>query len=225
MAQGDQIYVFRELANLNGVYEHHGIDFGDGTVVHYRKPSEIIERTSFDTFSRGNPVYVRDYPIGFCFIPQIVIDRAESRLGENKYNLLFNNCEHFATWCKTGISHSKQIKEFIPFIKKLNINKFSDYLKQSLKDTAPNNANNILDQAIQDIRVVWYRIQPEYKIVVKEMGIWQKVAEQALKNNREDLAREALKRKRDYQQKATQLEAQLEQLATMTETLLKNNMG
>lgn len=35
--------------------------------------------------------------------------RAESRLGEFAFDLVFNNCEHFATWCKTGISNSDQI--------------------------------------------------------------------------------------------------------------------
>ena len=50
MALGEQIYVYRELLNLQGVYQHHGIDCGDGTVIHYRKPSEVIEKTSFATF-------------------------------------------------------------------------------------------------------------------------------------------------------------------------------
>jgi hypothetical protein len=40
---------------------------------------------------------------------QDTVERARSRLGENKYNLVFNNCEHFAIWCKTGISESKQV--------------------------------------------------------------------------------------------------------------------
>ena len=31
------------------------------------------------------------------------------RLGEQDYNLLFNNCEHFATWCKTGRHRSGQV--------------------------------------------------------------------------------------------------------------------
>ncbi|TRU83670.1 MAG: NC domain-containing protein, partial [Microcystis novacekii Mn_MB_F_20050700_S1D] len=44
MARGDQIYAYRELLNLQGVYAHHGIDCGDGSVIHYRKPSEIVER-------------------------------------------------------------------------------------------------------------------------------------------------------------------------------------
>ena len=38
-----------------------------------------------------------------------VIERAERRLGEAGFHLGFNNCEHFASWCKTGISASFQI--------------------------------------------------------------------------------------------------------------------
>ena len=38
------------------------------------------------------------------------IERAESRIGEYSYNLVFNNCEHFALCCKTGIEESPQVK-------------------------------------------------------------------------------------------------------------------
>lgn len=34
--------------------------------------------------------------------------RAKSRLGSTEYNLVFNNCEHFAIWCKTDLSVSSQ---------------------------------------------------------------------------------------------------------------------
>jgi hypothetical protein len=118
MARGDQIYVYREFFNLDGMYEHHGIDCGDGSIIHYRKPSETIERTSVTTFSRHNPVYLRDYPVRY--IADTTIQRAESRLGERKYNLLFNNCEHFATWCVTGVSDSRQIRDFVPLLRRLN---------------------------------------------------------------------------------------------------------
>ena len=52
MAKGDQIYVWRSLAGLEGVYEHHGIDCGDRTVIHYSKRGETptVTRTHIDTF-------------------------------------------------------------------------------------------------------------------------------------------------------------------------------
>ena len=38
------------------------------------------------------------------------VQRAYSRIGETKYSLLNNNCEHFAMWCKTRKSESMQVK-------------------------------------------------------------------------------------------------------------------
>lgn len=45
-----------------------------------------------------------------CLPADEVVSRARSRLGEREYHLLKNNCEHFAMWCKTGISVSEQVK-------------------------------------------------------------------------------------------------------------------
>lgn len=223
MARGDQIYVYRELFNIGGIYEHHGIDCGDGTVIHYRKPSEVIERTSLVTFSRGNLVYIRQYAEGFCFVPEIVVERAESRLGEKKYNLLFNNCEHFATWCKIGISDSKQIRDFVPAIAKLNIDNLYQPVQESLSETNSKNAQRLLHQALADIKVVWERVQPEYKQTLAEIEVWDRVAREAVQRNRDDLARAALSKKRNYKQRANKLEEQLDELAKMTENLLRNS--
>lgn len=224
MTFGDQIYVWRELANLDGIYQHHGIDIGDGRVIHYRKPSEIIEQTSFETFSKGNKVYSREYPDGFCFIPEVTVKRALSRLGENKYNLLFNNCEHFATWCKIGVSESKQINDFIPTINKLDTFGLLNPLKQAFQGCDNINNNNIVNTALGQIRTVWDQIQPQYRQSLDEIKIWEKVAVKAIQNNRDDLAKEAIKRKQEYEKKAKSLEKELEKLATMTENLLKNQI-
>lgn len=48
-----------------------------------------------------------------CYPPDEVIARAESQIGEpglqnRRYHLFQNNCEHFATWCKTGEAFSEQ---------------------------------------------------------------------------------------------------------------------
>lgn len=220
MTRGDQIYVYRELFNLQEVYEHHGIDCGDSTVIHYRKPSETIERTSLLTFSRRNQIYVREYHHEFCFIPDVVIGRAANRLGEKKYNFLFNNCEHFATWCKTGISYSVQIENFIPFIKKINVDQLYKPLKQAFKEADSKNTQQLLQEALEKIRIVWDKIQPQYKEMIAERDSWNKVAKEALKRNRDDLARAALEKKLTYQQKIDGLKKQLDQLAMMTEKVL-----
>ena len=225
MAHGDQLYVYRELFKLDGVYKHHGIDCGDGTVIHYRKPSEIVERTSFATFSRGNPVYILEYSEGFCFIPEVVVERAESRIGEDEYNFLFNNCEHFATWCKTGISDSKQIRDFIPAIGKLKTSNLYEPIKQALQGKDKNNADKLLNEALSDIKFVWNQVQPNYKKALQEMETWDKVAKEAVKRDRDDLAKAALVKKWNYRQQATKLEAELDELATMTENLLRNQQN
>ncbi|MEA5419686.1 lecithin retinol acyltransferase family protein [Spirulina sp. CCNP1310] len=222
MARGDQIYVLRELLNLNGVYEHHGIDCGDGTVIHYRKPSEVIERTTLATFSQGQRVRAKTYPT--TFIPDVVVDRAFSRLGENRYNLLFNNCEHFATWCKTGVSHSQQIKDFIPWIVKGDPSQLETPVDRALQGTDLQQAKAALDRALGQIKVVWDDVQPRYKRAKNEAQAWGKVAETSLQRHREDLARAALLRKVNYQKEADKLEQELQKLATMTETLLRNSV-
>ncbi len=106
MARGDHIFVHRMG------YTHHGIDAGDGTVIHYtgevgQKADAVIRRTRIDAFACGRPIQVRAYA---AYDPlDVVVDRATSRLGETKYHFAFNNCEHFATWSKTGEHKSEQV--------------------------------------------------------------------------------------------------------------------
>ena len=65
------------------------------------RASESLNR-ALDTL-RGLPADDRDPT------PDVVDARAESRLGEGGFDFVFSNCEHFATWCKTGMSNSEQI--------------------------------------------------------------------------------------------------------------------
>lgn len=50
------------------------------------------------------------------YTPEETVQRAKSKLGEQKYNLVTNNCEHFAIWCKTGISQSHQVDAYLDLI-------------------------------------------------------------------------------------------------------------
>ena len=220
MARGDQIYAIREFLTIEGVYQHHGIDCGDGTVIHYRKPSAIIDRTSIATMAQGSKIYVKQYQT--CFIPEVVIRRAESRLGEQKYNLLFNNCEHFANWCKTGVNYSQQVADFIPMLSNINVDTLSEPLASALGKAKSENANQLVNQALFQIRATWDTIQPQYAQEIKEVDAWQKVALKALQQNREDVARAALQRKRQYKQRAEKHEEMLQKLAKITENLVRN---
>ena len=222
MAKGDCIYVYRNLGQLKGIYKHYGIDCGDGTVIHYRKPSEIVEQTSMATFSQGNPVYVAEYSEGFGYIPDAVVARAKSRLGERDYNLLTNNCEHFACWCKTGISDSKQIRNYLPAISTLDISKLYEPIQQALKGKDSTTTQKLTSEALMDIKSVWNQVQPQYQTAIAESQTWNRVAKQALSQNREDLARAAIARKLDYEQQARKLEVELSELAEITENIVRS---
>lgn len=47
------------------------------------------------------------------YTPEETIMRAKSKLGEARYSLLFNNCEHYAIWCKTGVHQSHQVEDIL----------------------------------------------------------------------------------------------------------------
>jgi len=108
MAAADHL----ECPRQHGLFHHHGIDLGDGSVAHYLEGREIL-RSPVAEFSRGQPIQVVPYPEGSCSPASETLRRALSRLGEQNYNLLFNNCEHFAHWCKTGRHRSTQVEDWL----------------------------------------------------------------------------------------------------------------
>jgi hypothetical protein len=96
----------------HGLFNHHGIDLGDGTVAHYLEGRAIL-RSPLEEFSRSQPITVVEYPEEEVSAPGVTVRRAMGRLGEQNYNLLFNNCEHFAHWCKTGRHRSSQVEGWL----------------------------------------------------------------------------------------------------------------
>ncbi|MFM7434957.1 MAG: lecithin retinol acyltransferase family protein [Vulcanococcus sp.] len=108
MAAADHLQVPRQ----HGLYQHHGIDLGDGTVAHYLEGRQIL-RSPLEEFSRGQPIRVVPYDPQACSPAGTTLRRAMGRLGEQNYNLLFNNCEHFAHWCKTGRHRSAQVEDWL----------------------------------------------------------------------------------------------------------------
>jgi Lecithin retinol acyltransferase len=96
---------------------HHGIYVGDGKVVHYRGLVRVqfrgrIEEVSLAQFASGRSVWIRSSNLE-RFAPQEAIRRARSRVGENRYRILRNNCEHFCEWCLRGESRSYQVERFL----------------------------------------------------------------------------------------------------------------
>ena len=99
------------VAVYRGLYWHHGVDLGDGTVVQFSgEPKRIADasviRTSMAQFLEGGqPVVV---PYAERFDDVTAARRALAHLGQRGYDLLNNNCEHFASWVMTGHGRSWQ---------------------------------------------------------------------------------------------------------------------
>lgn len=222
MARGDQIYVMRPLMNMEGAYEHHGIDCGDGTVIHYYKGGEVptIARTSFETFARGNPVYPKPQPI--AYLPEIVMQRAESRLGEQQYQLLTNNCEHFANWCKTGKNESQQLLEYGLGFGSINPFESREILDRAAQSSNPVETVALLNQALNQSAIARQQLQDQANRMQSEMSSWHRVAQAALNKGREDLARAALERKVQSKRKWQTIQDQIQNLEAMQDTLVRN---
>jgi len=113
LRRGDHVYVSYV------VFTHHGIYVGDDTVValcgkpvdHPDGPSRICKMSSAE-FADGREIRVRNYAPSESSPAEEVVERALSKVGETGYDLLSNNCEHFATWCKTGRFRSSQVETF-----------------------------------------------------------------------------------------------------------------
>ncbi|MDX2214152.1 MAG: lecithin retinol acyltransferase family protein [Oculatellaceae cyanobacterium bins.114] len=223
MARGDQIYVMRPFLGLNGVYEHHGIDCGDGTVIHYSKAEApaTVRRTSFAAFSMGNPVYVKRYATHS--IAEVVIQRAESRIGEQRYDLISNNCEHFATWCKTGINRSEQVETY--GLSSIGISAFesNQLVEEAARTGSVEQATALFQQAHQNIAFAQTQLQMQYERAQTEVNNWHRVALAAMKRREEHLARSALTNKVKFKRKAEELKAQLSELEAMRDNLNRNS--
>lgn len=86
------------------------------------KLSKLIEpRLNLtEQFDKANGIYLAFATGRYkLYSPEDTVKRAYSRLGEQSYNLLSNNCEHFAIWCKTGISESYQVNSILKVLKAL----------------------------------------------------------------------------------------------------------
>jgi hypothetical protein len=223
MARGDQIYAMREVVGIP--YEHHGIDRGDGSVIHYSKQGEaVIKRTTLDTFARGGVVRVKRQPT--AFIPSLVIERAESRLGEREYDLFFNNCEHFANWCKTGQSECKQLDSFGLNLERIKLPQVADLAREAAQratgDFPAQPTYELFQTALENVAIATRTLLPAYEEAVHERDTWHQVAQRALAKDREDLARAALYKKVAADKKASEIKANLTQLSDLQLSLEQN---
>lgn len=117
--KGDHIRVQR----MNGLYAHHGIYVSDEEVIHFTgkdddsildwsKP-EVIQ-TDLAYFLKGGTLEVKEYTdeeFADLYSPEQIVTYARACLGDKGYNLIFNNCEHFANVCTLGRFRSHQVEK------------------------------------------------------------------------------------------------------------------
>jgi len=112
---GDIISVSRLL------YHHYGVYAGNNRVIHYSSENGdfgkdiCVREVDFQKFSNGGSCKVVKFDKNRIklFSGKETVNRARSRMGEADYNLVFNNCEHFALWCKTGTNKSIQVENSV----------------------------------------------------------------------------------------------------------------
>lgn len=82
---------------------------GRWSVVHSDERGVVL--TAFEDFARGRLVTVLQAP---CSLEQqrSILERAFSQIG-HPYDVLFANCEHFATWAFNGVADSPQLKKCV----------------------------------------------------------------------------------------------------------------
>lgn len=107
MKEGDHIYIYLRDKVTGVKFTHDGIYIGEKKVIHYWNGRIRKGKIYKDKWLRKT-VHTKKHKQ--CYEPERIIRRANKRLGEKKYNLAFNNCEHFAYWCKVGKSRSKQVE-------------------------------------------------------------------------------------------------------------------
>ena len=98
-------------------YLHHGIYVGGCKVVHYSGLAHglrggPVEEVPLSRFASRQCVWVRSCAPS-DFDVREVIRRARSRVGEDRYRLLTNNCEHFCEWCLRGTPRSLQVEAWL----------------------------------------------------------------------------------------------------------------
>ena len=98
-------HIFVSQKRLGVKYQHHGIYIGDSRVIHFLEGKKGICEISLEKFCRSS----RNKRYGIIHSNRKgtrdkVVKRAKKAMKERKfkYSLLFENCEHFANYCRSG---------------------------------------------------------------------------------------------------------------------------
>ena len=119
----DQLPPGSHLVTPRRGFAHHGIYVGGGNVVHYKSVVRQlrrlpVEEVSLASFAQGRAIWVRAHREP-RFDRTEVMRRARSRLGEDRYRILSNNCEHFCEWCLRDEQRSYQVESLLALPRRL----------------------------------------------------------------------------------------------------------
>jgi hypothetical protein len=101
------------VVNVDAVTGQLEVVHYNGSVIRDEGQSSFasVRREWVSVSLRSRDLYRVDYDSRMvsCFSPEVVVQRAMSRINETEYNPLTHNCEHLARWCKTGQPRSVQV--------------------------------------------------------------------------------------------------------------------
>jgi hypothetical protein len=116
--EGDIIRV-----SIGNNMHHYGIYVSDSCIIQYGKASDIFQDSSevsvlegtIQEFVGNKYIEVREYSL----IEKLkknskekIIEKAKARIGEKKYDILNNNCEHFVNECVFNKHESLEAKQY-----------------------------------------------------------------------------------------------------------------
>lgn len=111
-----------------GLYNHHGIYISNKEVIHFTGTDDdsILDwskckviKTDLEQFLQNGELEVKEYTVEELedlYPSEHIIHYARGCLGDAGYNLVINNCEHFANMCTLGRFRSKQVEKVFDII-------------------------------------------------------------------------------------------------------------
>ena len=112
----DEPQIGSHLISPRKFYTHHGIYIGNGRVIHYSGladglQSGPVEEIAITTFASKKGFVVKSYKKSFP--AEEIVSLAKSRVGEDLYDIVTNNCEHFCLSCIVGVPTSDQVEKAV----------------------------------------------------------------------------------------------------------------
>ena len=131
------------LSVNRGIYKHYGVYVGNDTVVHFSggegfelsAKRACIRKTSLENFRKNDEIQIETRCCESYSRKETVM-RALCAVGteKGKYALPWNNCEHFANWCRYGEKRSSQVEQFVSKVGGLGLLAAGVLLVGCLKD-------------------------------------------------------------------------------------------